>query len=936
MKISSKIVLTFAPLAVVSLATLGWLGYDTAKKALTQQAMASLQSLADLQQRRIEGIVQQNAERLVLVSSRTHLRLSLKQYLLDPEPAHIDNINRILRDARANIQDFRKLFVQTSDGRVVASTSAALIGSVHPRSDEFAVAMSGRRVNVFYLRDTGELGVYLAAPLLLDDELLGVLVIDADASQIVASTTSYGGLGETGEALLLRRGDDGGAIFLTPARFDAGAALTRAIPPDATQSPYVTVLEPQRPDLMRDAIGYQGHQVLAALRQIAGTGWGLVVQKRMSEAFAPIDRLRAWTLTLSTLFSAIVVAVSLFLARSITRPVMQLTEVASRISAGVLSERAVISTRDEVNVLANAFNHMTERLLNDIDERRKAEEKFHALLTSAPDGILITTAEGEIIIANRRAEEMFGLQGAAMIGTPIGNLLVERSRDTYREMLQRFVATSISRAAPGSLELSILDARGTEVPVEISLAPIETGDGLLFANALRDITDRKLAEAKLVQQANFDNLTGLPSRLLANDRLSQALARAHRNSKVIAVMFLDIDRFKNVNDTLGHSVGDTLLTEVASRILGCVRESDTVARLGGDEFLVVLPDLDNLAASEIVADQILSALSEPFDLDNRQLFVSASIGITGFPMDSRDRDVLLRNADAAMYRAKEEGRNTYRFYTAEMNEQLRSRVEMEEQLRYAIARGELYLDFQPQLDLQHDRLLGAEALLRWHNVRLGQIPPDRFIPLAEETGLIHVIGEWVLQQACAQAAAWQTLSESAIRVAVNVSALQFKRGDLRDVVARVLQQTGLPAALLELELTERVLVEDSANAKRALAELKEMGVRLSLDDFGTGYSSLGYLKWFPCDVLKIDRTFISGITENKDDAALCRAILAMGGSLNMTVIAEGVETAEQLAFLAAHGVDAVQGYYVSRPMAAAAFAEMLADPHAILIRGDRK
>lgn len=934
MKISSKIVMTFAPLAVVSLATVGWLGYDTAREVLKRQALDSLQSLADLQQRRIEDIVAQNAERLALVASRTQLRISLKEYLRNGTPASLEKMTRILRDARETIPDFRELFVQVDDGRIVASTDSTMHDGAHPDHAVFAEATEERGVHLFHRKPGGGLGVYLAAPLRLDGERLGVLVIDADGTNIVASTTSYGGLGRTGETLLVRRHADGGAVFLTPARFDPDATLTRTVAPHMQRSPYIQVLD-DRSGLMTDAVDYRGRPVLAALRSIAGPGWGLVVQKQVEEAFAPVQRLRTWTVMLLAAFSAAVVVVSLFMARSITRPIMQLTKVADRISRGALHERADIGSRDEVQQLSRAFNQMTEQLVADIDERRQAEEKFHALLTSAPDAILITRSGGEIELANRRAEDLLNRRGEAAVGFQVEELLPQRYRQQYRALRRGFITRPETRSIPVSIELSVLDSQGTEVPVEVSIAPIETKEGLLFVNAIRDISDRKQAEAKLVQQANYDNLTGLPSRILAADRLSQALARSHRTGSVGALMFLDVDRFKNVNDTMGHSVGDELLAEVAARLLSCVRESDTVARLGGDEFLVVLNDLRDIAAADVVAEQMLSALSEPIQLGSREVFISASIGITAFPIDSNDPDVLLRNADAAMYRAKEEGRNTYRFFTAEMNEQLRMRLEMEQQLRHAVERGELYLHFQPQLDVKRGELLGAEALLRWRNARLGQIGPDRFIPLAEETGLIDSIGAWVLKQACAEAAAWEGDVGRRARIAVNVSALQFKRGDLDQVVARTLEETGLPAHRLELELTERVLVDQDMNAKRTLAALKDMGVRLSLDDFGTGYSSLSYLKWFPCDVLKIDRAFISGVTDNKDSASLCRAIIAMGGSLNMIVVAEGVETAEQLAFLAAHGVDAVQGYYISRPMEASAFRRMLARPESMRVLYER-
>lgn len=801
MKIRNKLTLTFLPLTLITLVTLGSLAYSSSKNALTRQVLDNLDSVAAIQKQRIESIIEQNHERFLLVSSRTQLRLSLEDYLDDPKAEYADKMNRILSDAGATITDFRTLFIQTPDGRIVASTRQELIGTVHARSKLFSDTHRGRRVDLFYRDDNGQLGAYLAGPLYLGPELLGVLVIDSDISNIVASTTDYHGLGDTGETLLIRRYGNSDAQFLTPARFDDQAALVRTVSGKISRSPYIQVLLKQD-QLLTNVHDYTGHPVIAVTRYIDQIDLGLVVQKRTAEAYAPINNLYKLLLSLIVLFSITVIFISFYIARSITLPISRLTEVATRISSGNLAERADISTHDETGVLASAFNRMTENLIDDINERRQTE-------------------------------------------------------------------------------------------------------------------------ALLVQQANFDTLTGLPNRLLAADRLSQALAHAHRKGLSVAVMFLDIDRFKNVNDTLGHSVGDKLLTEIASRLSESVHEDDTVARLGGDEFLIILPELKTLTSAEIVAENILAALSLPFKLEDRELFTSTSIGITGYPEDSNDPDILLRNADSAMYQAKDAGRNTFRFFTPEMNIQLLKRLEMESQLRYALHREELSLYFQPQVDIKNGKLVGAEALLRWKNPELGNVSPNDFIPLAEETGLINDIGEWVLMQACQTAISWQQLIPGGIRVSVNVSPVQFRGTNLIRTVHNALETSGLAASLLELEITETLLVEDNPNTSRILEDIKHMGVRLSLDDFGKGYSSLSYLKRFPFDVLKIDRAFISGVTTNSEDAALCRAITAMASSLNLLIVAEGVETREQWNFLDTHGTNLVQGYYVSRPLSAEGFYDFL-------------
>ncbi|MDH3978902.1 MAG: EAL domain-containing protein [Gammaproteobacteria bacterium] len=936
MKIKGKLVVTFVSLALATLMVLGAIAYYSAENALSDQVLDNLESVATTQKHRIESIIEQNLERLALVSSRTQLRISLKEYIAEPNQQSRDKMNRILGDAAVSISDLRGLFIQTLDGRIVASTDPALIGQVYADEDFFLAGLHDSRADLFHRDEAhahrhgpGHLGIYLSGPLSLEEQRLGVLVIDTDASNIIESITDYHGLGKTGETLLVRRNNAGDALFLTPARFEPDSALSRTVQAGNLQSPFTRALLKQE-QLLTDAVDYTGRAVIAVTRYIENAGWGLIVQRRKDDAYAPIVALRHSLLLLIGLSAVAVVLASLYIAGTITRPIIRLTEVATRISGGALGERAEVSTGDEVGILARAFNQMTEDLVDDINERRQAEEKFQALLKSAPDAIVIVDHTGQIILANLRAELLFGYKSAELIGKPVEMLVSKRHRHETVSMWQAFVDEPHHQPMEDSHDQYGLHKDGTEIPIEISLAPIETREGLLVASAIRDITDRKEAETRLVQQANFDTLTGLPNRSLAADRLSQAMAHARRARECVAVMFLDVDHFKNVNDTLGHAAGDKLLTEVAHRLSRCARTEDTVARLGGDEFLIILSGLNTITSAKGVAEKLLEALSIPFALDGRELFLGASIGITGYPEDGDESDVLLRNADAAMYRAKEAGRNTYRFFTPEMNIQLLQRLEMESHLRYAVSKKELSLHFQPQVDIKSGELVGAEALLRWHNPELGHIAPDDFIPLAEETGLINEIGEWVLMQTCQTARTWQG-RDTAVRVSVNISPVQFRGGDLVETVSRALQESGLPASLLDLEITERVLVEDNPNTSRILNDLKRMGIRLTLDDFGKGYSSLSYLKRFPFDVLKIDRAFVSSVTVDPEDAALCKAITAMASSLSLLVVAEGVETLDQWEYLHTLGVDLAQGYYISRPLGNEAFISFITDAERFLL-----
>jgi diguanylate cyclase (GGDEF)-like protein len=444
--------------------------------------------------------------------------------------------------------------------------------------------------------------------------------------------------------------------------------------------------------------------------------------------------------------------------------------------------------------------------------------------------------------------------------------------------------------------------------------------------AFLDITERKRAEEQVRNLAYHDTVTGLPNRLLFQDRLALAVAQAHRHHQRLAVLFLDLDRFKIINDSLGHSIGDRLIREVAGRLRTCLREGDTVARLGGDEYTLLLPHVGQAVDAAKVAKKVLDLVRIPFDIDGRELFVTASIGISLYPDDGRDAEALVKNADTAMYRAKDQGRDNYQLYTPAMNATALQRLALESSLRKALAQDELVLHYQPILDVASRRVHGVEALLRWRHSELGLVPPAEFIPLAEVTGLILPMGSWVLRTACAQARAWQD-RHPGLTVAVNLSARQFQEPSLVAQVTDALADTGLEPRCLQLEITESSAMQNAQSAIQTLRELKALGVGLSIDDFGTGYSSLSYLKRFPIDTLKIDQSFIRDIGSDPDDAAIASAIIALAHVLKLKVVAEGVETAGQLEFLTAHGCDRTQGYLFSRPLSADLCGELLAAPH---------
>ena len=437
-----------------------------------------------------------------------------------------------------------------------------------------------------------------------------------------------------------------------------------------------------------------------------------------------------------------------------------------------------------------------------------------------------------------------------------------------------------------------------------------------------DLEERKRVEQSIRHIAHHDALTGLPNRSLFRDRLTHAMAQADRYHQKLAVMFLDLDRFKAINDTLGHNVGDQLLKIAAERLRSCVRDSDTVARLGGDEFTVIVEDIVEDHDAAAVAQKILDTLSQPFNLYGHEVFISVSVGVTLYPSDDENADNLLRNADSAMYRAKEFGRNNFQFYVAEMNIKARERLRLESSLRRALDRNEFMLYYQPRVSLESGRVIGAEALLRWRHPEMGLVPPSEFIPILDETGMIIPVGDWALREACRQNREWQDRGLPPIRVAVNLSVRQFMQKDLADTIVRALEAANLSAEHLEVEITEDLFLEHNQTNIITLARLKNMGIHISIDDFGTGYSSLSYLKRLPIDTLKIEQSFVRDIGD-PDNKAIASAIIAMAASLRLNVLAEGVETDEQLAFLRAQGCNEIQGFSFSHPLPADEFAQLL-------------
>jgi diguanylate cyclase (GGDEF)-like protein/PAS domain S-box-containing protein len=578
----------------------------------------------------------------------------------------------------------------------------------------------------------------------------------------------------------------------------------------------------------------------------------------------------------------------------------------------------------DVYWLPKAVHSMVERAAN---AAALFEEKERALVTlrSIGDAVISTDVWGRVTSLNGVAERLTGWSCEEATGRPI-------------EKVFRIIDATTREAMPNPLALAIRDDKtvaltrncillrrnGAEAAIDDSAAPIHDRCGHMVGAVIvfQDVSAARALSLRVSYLAQHDSLTNLPNRVLFGDRLTEAIAMAHRYQRKLAVLYLDVDRFKNINDSLGFDIGDRLLQSIATRLHDCVRSSDTVSRVGGDEFVVLLSGVKHPRDAAVMAEKMLLMLSTPYRIEQHELHFTASIGVATYPDDGMEAEVLERNADFAMYHAKESGRNNYQFFKPDMNLRALERQSLENGLRHAVERRELVLCYQPKVSLESNAIIGVEALVRWHHPQRGLVPPAQFIPVAEERGFIVPIGRWVLREACSQGRAWHDARLKPIRVAVNISAVELRDREFVAGVRSTLTETGFDPTCVELELTETFLLQDSKSTTAVLHALKDLGVGLALDDFGTGFSSLSHLKRFPIDVLKIDQSFVRDIATDADDASIVSAVISMGKSLQMRVVAEGVETREQLAFLQQQCCPEGQGYYFSRPVAPAEFTQL--------------
>ncbi|MYM84759.1 EAL domain-containing protein [Duganella sp. FT50W] len=609
----------------------------------------------------------------------------------------------------------------------------------------------------------------------------------------------------------------------------------------------------------------------------------------------------------------------------------QTEEILARTDAHVRLGRAQKALADERALLEQRVAERTAELAKEVEQRR-ANEEFLRLASkvfeATQDAIVVTDRTGRIVATNPAFTQISGYSAAEVLAQSIGMLHAgAHDASALDAMLQ-----SVMKTGHWSGEIMARRKNGDIYPGLLSASVVrdESGHVMNHVAVFMDITERKAEQHLIDFLSNHDALTGLPNRLLARQRFAQTLSAASREGRCVAVMCLDLDRFKSINDSYGHDMGDKALQVVSRYLSETVREGDTVTRQGGDEFQIIVADDPQLSATMALAQNILAGLRKELMIDGRQITVTSSIGIAVSLSDGDSFDELVRNADTALFRAKEIGRDNYAIFTERMDAEIRDKLAIQSQLRGAIARAEFEVHYQPQVCLKTGAVVGAEALLRWNSAVLGKVPPNRFIPLAEEYGLVNSIGEWVLESVCAQMKVWQDQGLGKIKVAVNLAAGQFANDATVPYVEATLRKFGVAPEYLGLEITEGTVMGDPDKAVAALRRLKDIGVGISLDDFGTGYSSLSYLKRFPIDVLKIDKSFVDDVTTNSADAAIALSVISLAHNLNMRVIAEGVETREQVQFLTDRGCDEMQGYYYSRPLNAEGFAALVREGRNLL------
>lgn len=871
----------------------GGVFYQYQKRTVIAAARTNLLMLADLKARQISHWRHEQISLARLLTSNSSLNEQIVSYLEQPQPELKEKIVRSLSPALNESKGHAIFFVDVEGNEQLHIGDITNIAE-HVDQQQLTQALQQRQMffgKVYHFHPTSSalvashdnhLHMNLIAPVYRNndpsEELLGALIFIIDPNHfLLPLMTSWPVASESAESILLRK--VGAEIQrLTPVRaMPNQTALTTLHPPEGVATPGKFIKQGKEGFLT----GYDYRQIaiFAAVKTVADSPWILVAKISQDEIIQPLKTLQ------------IIIIVVTLLILSITAVILRLWWQQQQAQ----SQADYYQNELQSRTIITRLNNLT-RFANDI--------------------ILLCDEEGTIIEANERAIEAYGqpldelrqkkLRSICDMGDDECSLLWQKLADNQEIQFQS----------------QQFRCDNSTFPVEINANWIEIEDRKFLQAIIRDVTEREQAQERLTHQAEHDLLTGLPNRTLITALIKQALAKGLRNNTKTGLLLLDIDRFKNINDTLGHTIGDKLLTTLSERIKKTLRDTDTVARFGGDEFVVLIEDIQGISNLAILATKLSKAVCSPVFIDKQEMYVTTSIGISVAPDDATHSDQLIQFADTAMYRAKDLGRNNFQFFTSDMNAHTQERLHLETSLRKALDRNELVVYYQPQFDLKTQQIIGSEALIRWQHPERGLVPPNDFIPLAEETGLIDQIGQWVLEQACKQNKIWQQDGFTELTIAVNLSARQFLNKNLSKDVFSTLIETELAPQYLELELTESLLMYDVESSIELMNTLSNKGISLAIDDFGTGYSSLSYLHRFPIDKLKIDRSFVSPIGES-NDTIIARTIIALAQEMRLQIIAEGIETEDQLNFLRQFNCHTGQGYLFSRPIPAQEFTELL-------------
>ncbi|NEX17486.1 MAG: hypothetical protein C1943_12890 [Halochromatium sp.] len=939
-RIAHRLLIGFLLVSPIPMALLAYVYLSAFEHSLRQNVVAQLSSLADKKADQIDNYVNERMADARDLAQTTQLRRTLRELGeafraggMDA-PAYVAATGEhwsFWRDYLQVSRHYHDILVIDHAGNVVFSVAreqdlgtnlltgpfrdSGLADSYRQTMDQLSLEFTTFRA---YAPSGNQAAAFLVMPIMENGQPFGAFALQFNLDRLEPVVTDRTGLGQTGETVLAQR-IGANVLYTAPLRGIEDAAFRYQVPLHQAAWPMQEAQAGERGGgVMRD---YVDTEVVAAWRYLPALHWGMVVKIDAVEALMPAANLRNLTWAALGILSLVAATAAFFFVHSIVQPIQALMKASTQLAEGDLNRRVSIQKEDELGQLARAFNRMAANIEQShavLEQRVAARTAELSLMASvyqnSVEAILISDKDNKIISVNHAFTRLMGFSSDDVADKDSGMLT---SSNTPTDRVQD-LWMSLKERGYWQGELCCERKDGSVFPTWVSMARVHDGDGRLthFVASFIDITEQKVAEERIRHLAHHDTLTGLPNRLNLQNRLDQALAAARRNRRRVAVMFIDMDRFKLINDTLGHHIGDGLLIEVARRLQGSVRDSDVVARLGGDEFMVVLSDIEDACAIAGVANKLMQRLSQPYCVDGHDLLSTPSIGISVFPDDGDNAEALMKNADSAMYHAKAQGRNNHQFYTDRLNEAAVERLRLEQQLRQGLKHHEFVLYYQPLVEISGKRVVGMEALVRWRHPEAGMVPPSTFIPVAEETGLILPLGDWVLEESCRQLRAWKDAGTGDLHMSVNISARQLRTSGLSERVAELLETHGLNAGDLQLEITESMAMEQPERTIDTLRRLREEGVSLAIDDFGTGYSSLSYLKMLPINLLKLDGSFVKDIQTDPNDAAICAATIALAHKLKLKVVAEGVETEAQRDYLAEQGCDFLQGYLYSKPVPA--------------------